>query len=131
MSEQKPTDITAPAGDTKMAEKDEGKPDIMRRIWVPGCVCSEGCGIEGEDTVSITFEIPGVKKDDIDLRVIPDGLRLEAKRDKITTFVSEYAFVCDADPEHVKADYHEGVLDVEIPLKCKDPYVDGKKIVVA
>ena len=73
----------------------------------------------------------GVKKEDIDLRIIPEGLRLEAKRDKHTSYVSEYAFACDADPDHVKADYHEGVLNVDIPLKCRDPYVDGKKIVLS
>ncbi len=131
MSDPKTTEMTPPGDDAKMVKKDDDSPDLIRRIWIPGCACSEGCSDEGEDNVSITFEIPGVKKDDIDLRIIPDGLRLEAKRDKNTAYVSEYTFACDADPDHVKAEYHEGVLNVDIPLKCKDPYVDGKKIVVS
>nr|MDO8112177.1 Hsp20/alpha crystallin family protein [Candidatus Sigynarchaeota archaeon] len=105
--------------------------EMIDRIWVPGCACSEGCGADGEDQVDITFEIPGVKKEDIDLKVIPDGLRMTAKRDKITEYVSEYEFMCPAEVENVKAEYHEGILDVTIPLKCKDPFTDGKKIVVA
>nr|MDO8083203.1 Hsp20/alpha crystallin family protein [Candidatus Sigynarchaeum springense] len=131
MSDPTKTEITTPTDDAKLVNKDDDAVDIVRRIWVPGCACSEGCGDDGEDNVSITFEIPGVKKEDIDLRIIPEGLRLEAKRDKHTSYVSEYAFACDADPDHVKADYHEGVLNVDIPLKCRDPYVDGKKIVLS
>ena len=108
--------------------------ELMRRIWVDGidcCDCSDVCSDEGDDKVNFTFEIPGVKKEDIDLKIIPDGLRLSAKRDKNTEYVSEYAFMCPADPDHVKAEYREGVLEVEVPTKCKDPFVDGKKIVLA
>ena len=108
--------------------------DTMRRIWVDGldcCDCSDACSDESDDKVRFSFEIPGVKKEDIDLKVIPDGLRLNAKRDKDTMYVSEYGFICPADTDHVKADYREGILDVEIPLVCKDPFVDGKKIVLA
>ncbi|NMC03822.1 MAG: Hsp20/alpha crystallin family protein [Candidatus Lokiarchaeota archaeon] len=131
MSDPTKTENTTPTGDAVLATKDDDAHDFVRRIWIPGCACTEGCGDAGEDNVSITFEIPGVKKEDIDLRVIPDGLRLEAKRDKYTSYVSEYAFLCDADPEHVKAEYHDGVLSVDVPLTCKDPYVDGKRIVLS
>ncbi len=104
--------------------------ELINRIWVHGIVCSNACGAEGEDSLNITFEIPGVKKEDIDLKIIPDGIRLSAKRDKTTEYVSEYAFICPAEVEKVKAKYSDGVLDVEIPLACRDPFSDGKKIVL-
>lgn len=94
----------------------------VRHVWVPGCTSCETCSDDGSDNVSITFEIPGVKKENISLRVIPDGLRLEATRDEHTKYVSEYAFLCPADTGHVKASYQEGILEVSVPLECKDPF---------
>src|SRR5271157_739060 len=106
-----------------MAEEKEQ----ITRIWVSGCACCD-CDTEDTDKVSLTFDIPGAKKDDIDLRVIPDGLRLVAKRDPTTEYVSEYSFMCPADVDKVKASYTEGVLEVEVPLTCKDPFSDSPRI---
>ena len=106
-----------------MAEEQEQK----TRIWVSGCACCN-CDTEDTDKVSLTFEIPGAKKDDIDLRVIPDGLRLVAKRDPTTEYVSEYSFMCSAEVDKVKASYADGVLEVEVPLTCKDPFTESPKI---
>ncbi len=105
--------------------------DMVRRIWIPGCACTDGCGTDGEDKVSITFDIPGVKKEDVHLKVIKDGLRLEARRDKSTEYVSEYQFLCPADLDHVRANYNSGALTVEVPLVCTDPFKDSKDIPLA
>jgi len=104
---------------------------IIRRIWVPGCSFCDSCGDGTTDKVSITFEIPGVKKGDIDLRLIPDGMRLVAKKDAYTEYVSEYLFNCPADVENAKANYSDGVLNVEIQLTCKDPFDDAKLVDVS
>ena len=100
--------------------------EMIRRIWVPGYDCDYDT--EDMDNVSMTFDIPGAKKEDIDLRVIPEGLRLVAKRDPTTEYVSQYEFMCPADVENVRAVYNEGELDVEIPLKCTDPFSDSPRI---
>jgi HSP20 family protein len=102
--------------------------DSIRRIWVPGCMDCSSCSDEDVDNVTMTFDIPGVNKEDIDLRVIPDGMRLKAKRDPTTEYVSEYEFICPADVSQVKANYNEGVLEVSVPLTCKDPFSDIPKV---
>jgi HSP20 family protein len=100
--------------------------ESIRRIWVSGYDCD--CDAEDSDNISMKFDIPGAKKEDIDLRVIPDGLRLVAKRDPTTEYVSEYNFMCPADVTRVKAVYYEGELDVEIPMTCTDPFSESNRI---
>ena len=65
------------------------------------------------------------------MKLIKDGLRLEAWRDKHTQYVSEYAFLCPAITDRAKAKYEHGVLEVEVPLECKDPYTDASIISIA
>jgi HSP20 family protein len=78
--------------------------------------------IEGNDDVSITVEIPGVEKEDIDLNVNVNSLEItvdnaERKYHKILNFS------CDVIPKTTRATYKNGVLDVVIKrkdLKKKD-----------
>ena len=100
--------------------------EMIRRIWVPGYDCD--CDTQEMDKVSMRFDIPGVKKEDIDLRIIPGGLKLIAKRDPTTEYVSEYNFMCPADVTRVKAVYYDGELDVEIPMTCTDPFSESNRI---
>ncbi|HME54487.1 MAG TPA: Hsp20/alpha crystallin family protein [Candidatus Lokiarchaeia archaeon] len=100
--------------------------DVIRRIWVPGFDCD--CDVEDKDKVSMKFDIPGARKEDIDLRIIPDGLRLVAKRDPTTEYVSEYSFKCPVDVDNVRVVYNEGELDIEIPMTCSDPFSDSPRI---
>jgi HSP20 family molecular chaperone IbpA len=106
--------------------------ESINRIWVSGCDCCS-CDDEGADAdhVSLRFDISGVKKEDIDLRVIPDGMRLIARKDPKTEYFSEYRFMCPADIDNVVAVYDNGELDVSVPIACEDPYVDSRRIDVA
>ena len=84
------------------------------------------------DRFVITAELPGVKKEDIKLRVTEDTVYIEAqiKREKeleqegairIERYYSGYRRVIrlpeEVIPEKAKARYNNGVLEIEIPKK--------------
>ncbi len=84
------------------------------------------------DRFVITAELPGVRKEDIKLRVTEDTLYIEAqiKREKeleeegairIERYYSGYRRVIrlpeEVIPEKAKARYNNGVLEIEIPKK--------------
>lgn len=99
------------------------------RIWVDPCpTCDCGCSDEGEDTETLTFELPGVKKDEIHLHVVKEGLRLVAPRHDKYEYYSEYEFACDAVPDKVKATYEDGLLSVTVPLECPDPFRGSRQV---
>ena len=84
------------------------------------------------DKFVITVELPGVRKEDIKLRVTEDTVYLEAqvKREKeleeegairIERYYSGYRRVIrlpeEVIPEKAKAKYNNGVLEIELPKK--------------
>ncbi|ASJ03106.1 heat-shock protein [Thermococcus profundus] len=84
------------------------------------------------DRFVITVELPGVRKEDIKLRVTEDAVYIEAqmKREKeleregairIERYYSGYRRVIqlpeEVIPEKAKARYNNGVLEIEIPKK--------------
>lgn len=74
--------------------------------------------IEGEEEVSVTVEIPGVEKEDIDLEVMEDTLEItvDAPQRKYHKLLE---LPCDVKPKTTKATYKNGILDVEIKRKEK------------
>ncbi|GAB4311869.1 MAG: hypothetical protein Kow0069_12330 [Promethearchaeota archaeon] len=110
--------------------EEEKREKRRTRIWVDPCIdCDCGCG-DGEDAIYLTFELPGVKKEDVHLHVVPQGLRLTATRGEHVEFVSEYSFLCPAKPEETKATYDNGLLRVEIPYTCPDPFKGSKPVTI-
>ncbi|OLS16193.1 MAG: hypothetical protein RBG13Loki_0178 [Promethearchaeota archaeon CR_4] len=102
-----------------MAEKGTTK----EMIWVsPNFTDDNACSGEGTDVYHLTYEIPGTSKDGIKLRVIKDGIRLTAPRGSDAEYWSDISFCCEADPSKVKASYSEGVLKVDVPIMCPDPF---------
>jgi HSP20 family molecular chaperone IbpA len=102
---------------------------LKQRIWVdPNCDCDCGCSDKDEDIERLVFEIPGVKKDKIHLHIVKDQLRLTAERSTNSEYYSEYMFACDVKTEDVKAKYEEGVLSVDVPFACKDPFAGSKPV---
>ena len=100
-----------------MSDKDK------KLVWVHPCVdCGCNCDDVEEDHYHITLELPGIKKNDIDLRVIKTGLRLRAKKSDNVEYVSELKFLCDAKVSEVKADYKDGLLTLDVPFDCPDPF---------
>ncbi len=114
--------------------------DVKRRkYWVnPHVHCScnceaendeheEGC-VETEEAYRLIYELPGVKKEDISIRIVKNGLRLNAIRDSHVEYVNEYPFLVDGDPETSTAFYEEGLLKINVPIVGKDPFKEIKTI---
>jgi len=102
--------------------------NTIRRVWIyPGMDCDCGCTEGEEDFYHLTYELPGVKKEDINLRVTKEALRLIGKRSDIE-YVNEFNFCCDADVDNVKSSYENGILNVEIPFSCPNPFKDAKSV---
>lgn len=82
--------------------------------------------IEEKDNISVTVEIPGVEKEDINLNVT--NQRLEIKVDTPNKkYFKQIDFPCDVLPKTTKATYKNGVLDIII--KRKEPKKDeGYKV---
>ena len=110
-----------------------------RKFWVnPHVHCSCDCGsktedhdegcVDQEDTYRLIYELPGVKKDNISIKVVKNGLRLNAVRDSHVEYVNEYSFLVDADPKGTEARYEEGLLVVEVPIIGNDPFKEVKSI---
>jgi HSP20 family molecular chaperone IbpA len=109
--------------------KSESLDTIKQRIWI--CPTSEsdcGCNDNGEEQERLYFELPGVKKENINLHVIKDQLKLIAGRTEKSEYYSEYGFGCEIEPEKVKATYQEGLLTVDVPMVCKDPFLGSTPI---
>lgn len=109
--------------------KSEPIENIKQRIWVcPTSDSDYGCSDTEEERERLYFELPGVKKDKIHLHVIKDQLRLVAERTDKSEYYSEYGFVCDVKPGEVKATYEDGLLAVDVPMDCKDPFTGSSPV---
>ncbi|KAA0000198.1 MAG: Hsp20/alpha crystallin family protein [Thermoplasmata archaeon] len=83
--------------------------------------------IESDDKVSVTAEVPGVAKEDIQLEVAEDTLTIKVDT-KDRKYYKEVKLPCEVDEKSAKATYQNGVLDVE--FKKLKPKKKGKKIKV-
>lgn len=83
----------------------------------------------GDDSVVVTAEVPGVAREDIDLRVQEDTLTIQGQRkpefeeDKVTWYRRERAYgnfsrtvelPFRIDPDKVQARFTNGILEVEM-----------------
>lgn len=88
--------------------------------------------VEDEKTYRVTLELPGVAKENIEVKVEDDylhlsGERKEAEKTEGTTlhrverahgkFARRFRLPKDADPANVKADYRDGVLTITLSKK--------------
>jgi len=92
--------VPSDKGETSISDEREPLTDVM----------------EGAKDISVTVELPGVEKEDIDLRVTEDELEItvdtpQRKYHKTVKFSSEVK------PKTTKATYKNGILDVVVQQK--------------
>lgn len=81
-------------------------------------VAPEVCSYVDEEHSELNIEIslPGVRKEDIDLKMHDDSMALTAPRQDIE-FVTTIAFCCPVNPDQADAEYDNGLLRIRVPFK--------------
>lgn len=83
--------------------------------------------IESEKTLSVTFEMPGIEKSDIDLQVAEETLVVKVDR-KDRKYYREVALPVPVKADTAKATFKNGVL--QITIERAEPQSKGKKVKV-
>jgi HSP20 family protein len=105
-------------------------------VWAPSVDISEG-----KDSYSVHAELPGLKKEDVTIKIDGDVLSIQGER-KIETekgernyhrversygsFVRSFQLPDNIDSDHVKASFNNGVLEVSVPKT--EPKAKGRTI---
>jgi HSP20 family protein len=71
-------------------------------------------------------ELPGVKKEDVELSVSDQSFCVRGKREDIE-LLGCYVLAHPANPEKAKAKFENGLLNIQIPIK---KILKGKKITI-
>lgn len=77
------------------------------------------------DKVHVTVELPGVRKEDIDLEVTDSTLSVSVDTES-KKFAKSIALPCDVKSDTAKAEYNNGILEVVMESKRSSP--KGKKV---
>ena len=80
--------------------------------------------IEGDEDVSITVEIPGVERDDINLDITRDNLEIKVDTPN-RKYQKNLTLPCDVLPKTTTATYKNGILDIVIKRKEKKKQGEG------
>ena len=80
--------------------------------------------IEGDNDVAVTVEIPGVNKEDVDLKVTNDTIEMKVDTPQ-RKYHKKLDLPCDVMPKTTKATYKNGILDIVIKRKEKKKPDEG------
>jgi len=104
--------------------------DIAEGSWAPPIDIYETA-----DRVVLRVDIPGVKQEDLDIRVENNHLLIRGERRldpqmqrPLGTFTRSFSLPPSVDPARISAEYRNGVLEVTI---SKRPEVQGRSVKVA
>ncbi len=111
----------------------DGKPEIKEFGTKPEALIKEGVEerkplidvIETDDEVQVIAEMPGVRKEDIDLNATEKTLEIKAEGGN-RRYHEIVNLPCEVVPESAKARYNNGVLEVVFKKKYSEK--KGKKI---
>jgi len=80
-----------------------------------------------EGNMYIEIDMVGVKKENIELKMVEDGFFIRAKKEETgVEYVGTYAFCCAVVPEKAVAKYTDGKLYVKVPYREPTETVDIK-----
>lgn len=82
---------------------------------------------DASNALNLEVTLPGVKKEDIQLRIKDDSFHLVASRDDYD-FVTASAFCCPVEATSAKARYENGLL--KVTLDFKDPMEGAYNVTV-
>ena len=108
-------------------EGDFGQDEMMSGSWTPACDI-----VETEEALIVYAELPGVKRDDIEISLDGGVLTLRGSRtlEKETeersyhriersygSFVRSFTLPRSVDSERISANYQDGVLEIRMPRR--------------
>lgn len=94
-----------------------------RKLSAELCSCVD----DEKSSLHLEFTIPGVKKEDIDLKLNADSFSLRAGKND-AEYVSTGAFCCPVEIEKTQANYENGLLLINIPFK--DPWENAYNVTI-
>jgi len=85
---------------------------------------------EAEDGYDVEIQLPGARKEDIDLKVLPGGFMIRAPRadTEDTEYIGSYAFCCPVNDEKVDATFDNGLLKAH--FRFREPYENATQVAI-
>lgn len=101
------------------------KPVQIQKRRLAADICS--CVDDTHSFLHLEFTVPGVKKEDIILKLHQDSYSLKAIKTDVE-YVSTGRFTCPVEIDKTKAKYENGLLNINIPLK--DQWKDAHTVTI-